>query len=90
MEITEKITIDMLTTDSVSILKQTFINYDGKLQQVGDNVRNAYMNSISGRAELATVLDEPYLSSVMSVWGETPTVEEPVTETEVKNNGIYK
>lgn len=82
METTEKITIDMLTSDSVSILKQTYVDYNGQIMQMGGNVRNAYSNSPSGRAEIEKVLTEPYLSSVMAVWGDTPTVEE--LESEVK------
>lgn len=83
MEITEKITLDMLTEDSVSVLKQTYVNYNGQEMQMGGNVRNAYSNSQSGRAEIAKVLTEPYLNSVMAVWGDTPTVEEPETIAEL-------
>lgn len=77
MEIKEKITLDMLTTDSVSILKQQFITVDGKDIKVGDNVRNAYMNTQTERELLKAKLPEEFYNAVMAVWGDTPTVVEP-------------
>ena len=58
MEIKEKITLDMLTTDSVSILKQQYITVDGTDIKVGDNIRNAYMNTQTEREQLRSVLPE--------------------------------
>ena len=66
----------MLTPDSVSILKQQFLNLGGVKMQVGSNVRNAYMNSASGRAAVQSILSEEYQNAVFSVWGNAPTVEE--------------
>ena len=48
--------------------------------QVGENVRNAYMNSKSGREQLKTVLSDEYYNAVMAVWGEIPTVDDPMIE----------
>lgn len=66
----------MLTPDSVSILKQQFLNLGGVKMQVGGNVRNAYMNSASGRASVQSILSEEYQNAVFAVWGNAPTVEE--------------
>ena len=82
MELKEKITLDMLTADSVSVLRQQFLNFNGEEMQVGGNIRNAYMNSKSGREQLKAVLSDEYYAAVMSVWGTEPTVEES-TESEV-------
>ena len=82
MELKEKITLDMLTKDSVSVLRQQFLNYDGVDMQVGENIRNAYENSPSGREQLKAVLSDEYYNAVMAVWGDNPTVDEP-TESEV-------
>ena len=82
MKLKEKITLDMLTKDSVSVLRQQFLNYDGTEMQVGENVRNAYMNDESGREQLRAVLPDEYYNAVMAVWGTDPTVDEP-TESEV-------
>ena len=82
MEIKVKFTLDMLTKDSVSVLRLQFLTFNGEEMQVGGNIRNAYMNDESGREQLKTVLSDEYYNAVMAVWGTEPTVEEP-TESEV-------
>ena len=68
MELKEKITLDMLTKDSVSVLRQQFLNFNGEEMQVGGNIRNAYMNDESGREQLSKVLSDEYFNAVMAVW----------------------
>ena len=80
MEIKEKIMLDMLTTDSVSVLKQQFITVDGTDIKVGDNVRNAYMNTQTERELLKAKLPEEFYNAVIAVWGNSPTVPEPIVE----------
>ena len=58
MEIKEKIILDMLTNDSVSVLKQQYITVDGTDIKVGENVRNAYMNTQPQREQLNEMLPE--------------------------------
>jgi len=70
MELKEKITLDMLTKDSVSVLRQKFINLGGEDVQVGENVRNAYTNCESDREILRKQLSEEYFNAVMAVWEE--------------------
>lgn len=82
MELKEKITLDMLTKDSVSVLRQQFINYNGVEMQVGENIRNAYSNNEDDRALLKNILSDEYYNAVMAVWSDNPTVNEP-TESEV-------
>ena len=77
MDIKTKITLDMLTTDSVSVLKQQYITVDETDIRVGENVRNAYMNTQTERELLKSELPEEYYNAVMAVWGDTPTVAEP-------------
>lgn len=69
MEFKEKITLDMLTKDSVSVLRQKFVVIDGTEMQVGVNVRNAYMNCENDREILKAELSEEYYNAVMAVWG---------------------
>ena len=83
MELKEKITLDMLTKDSVSVLRQQFLTFNGEEMQVGGKIRNAYMNNESGREQLRKVLSDEYFNAVMAVWGADPTVDEPTTESEV-------
>ena len=78
MELKEKITLDMLTKDSVSVLRQQFLTFNGEEMQVGGNIRNAYMNSESGRQLIRNLLLDEYYNAVMAVWGDNPTVDEPI------------
>ena len=68
MEIKEKITLDMLTKDSVSVLRQKFIDINGTEMQVGGNVRNAYTNCDEDKSILKEQLSEEYYNAVMAVW----------------------
>lgn len=77
MEIKEKIALDMLTTDSVSVLRQQYTTIDGADVKVGDNVRNAYMNTQTERELLKSELPEEFYNAVIAVWGDTPTIAEP-------------
>lgn len=80
MEIKEKKTVDMLTSESVSILTQKFIEIDGVETQVGQNHRCAYVNSETGRNMLQENEPTYIVNSVFSIWGDKPTIEEPTTE----------
>jgi len=73
---TEKITLDMLTQDSVSLKKQQYMIVEGIEYSIGQPWRRAYVNSERGRAEAQAEIAEPYLSAIMGVWGDTPTVVE--------------
>jgi hypothetical protein len=75
MDIKTIFRIDMLTENSVSILKQNFIELDGQLQQVGENSRKAYVNTVDGRAELKSDVPDEQYNSVIAVWGDEPTVD---------------
>lgn len=75
MELITKITLDMLTKDSVSVLKQQFLMLNDVEMQVGGNVRNTYMNSTSGR-EIIASLPREYKNAILAVWGDYPTVAE--------------
>ena len=77
MDIKTKITLDMLTNDSVSVLKQQYITVDGADVKVGENVRNAYMNTQTERELLKSELPEEFYNAVIAVWGDTPIVAEP-------------
>ena len=69
MEVTEKITLDMLTKEGVSVLRQKFININDVEVQVGENVRNAFTNYEDDRKILKEQLSEDYYNAVMAVWG---------------------
>ena len=71
-----RITLDMLTETGVSVKTQKYIEDGGVEYAVGDPHRCAYINSERGRREIAAALPEPYLSAVMTVWGDRPAVED--------------
>jgi hypothetical protein len=70
----EKITLDGLTQDSVSLKKQNYVEVEGELQFVGQPWRRAYVNSEQGRAQIVAEIPEPYKSAVFAVWGDVPTI----------------
>jgi hypothetical protein len=77
-ETTEKITLDMLTPDGVSIKKQQYIEVNDTEYPIGEPWRRAYVNSASGRQQVQDEVPEPYRSAIFAVWGDTPTVADPV------------
>jgi hypothetical protein len=72
----EKITLDMLTQDSVSLKKQQYTIVDGVEYAIGEPWRRAYVNSISGRQQVKGEVAEPYKSVILMMWGDSPTVTE--------------
>ena len=72
----EKVTLDMLTRDSVSLKKQQYALVEGKEYPIGEPWRRAYINSVQGRQQVNAEVAEPYKSAIMLMWGETPTVTE--------------
>lgn len=87
MEINEEKTVDMLSTESVSILTRKVL-IDGEVKsQVGENHRRTYLNSVSGREELLKEQTENVVNAVFAVWGSEPVVEEPIIEEEDEDYG---
>jgi len=76
----EKITLDMLTQDSVSVKKQQYVKIDGTEYPVGKPWRRAYVNSARGRQQVEEEVPEPYRTAIFEVWGPEPTVEETTAE----------
>lgn len=74
MDILKKVTVDMLTDKSVSILTQNFVEVDGKETQLGENYRKAYTNTESGRGTLMAEQEEATVQAVFAIWGDVPTV----------------
>lgn len=72
----EKITLDMLTQDSVSLKRQQYTTVDGVEYPVGQPWRRAYANSTAGRTQVQTEVAEPYLTAIFAVWGDSPTIED--------------
>jgi hypothetical protein len=80
----ERITLDMLTLTSVSVKKQQYVEVNDTEYPIGDPWRRAYTNSSSGRQQVQDEVPEPYRSAIFAVWGESPTVADPVGESPVE------
>lgn len=77
MEIKNVITVDNLTTESVSVKTQrVLIEDDGIETALGLPSRKAYINGDNGRSELVAEVPEPYFSAILAVWGEELAEEE--------------
>ena len=74
----EKYTLDMLTQDSVSVKKQTYIDYMGQEYPIGEPWRRAYINDIKGRQQIVDELPQAQVNAIMAVWGDVPTVTEEI------------
>ena len=74
----EKITLDMLTQDSVSVKKQQYIVQNGTEYAIGEPWRRAYVNSTQGRQEIENEVAEPYRGVIFMMWGDSPTIDEVV------------
>lgn len=70
----KKITLDMLTNDTVSVKTQDFATIDGQQYAIGQPHRKAYVNSAEGRAAVSAELPTAQANAIMAVWGDTPTV----------------
>jgi hypothetical protein len=75
----EKIALDILTRDNVSLKKQRYVVLDGKEYAIGEPWRRAYVNSIRGRKQIEAEVPEPYKSVIMLMFGDTPTVDDSPT-----------
>jgi hypothetical protein len=74
MELTEKITLDMLNSESVSVVRQQYLNYNGTEMPVGENKRNSYLNTDEDRELLRTSLPENIYNAIIAVWGDVATI----------------
>lgn len=72
-----EIILDMLTTESVSVLTREFADINGVKTQIGANMRKAYANSPMGREMIAKELPEEYANTVLTLWGKTATIQDP-------------
>lgn len=72
--IKQEISLDELDVYKVSVETKQFVEVDGVLYQIGTPHRRAYSNSSQDRVLISEELAEPYLSAVMAVWGDEPTV----------------
>lgn len=66
--------VDILTPNGVTVKKQKYIEENGIREDIGMIHAKAYQNSATSREELVAEVPEPFLSGILAVWGEEPTV----------------
>lgn len=64
----ERTSLDMLSVDSVSIVKQKYYVEGVNEYKVGNEFRVALSNTEEGRNDLQVFIGEPYISTVLSLW----------------------
>ena len=70
IETYNRYTLDSLTNNSVSVLKQTFANINDEKVQIGKNWRKAFTNTAEDKEELKILLGETsneYLA-ILQMW----------------------
>lgn len=70
----EKITLDMLTIDSVSVKRQQYTEIGGIEYAIGSPHRISYVNSIAGRAAVEIEQPQVQQNAIFAIWGSEPTV----------------
>lgn len=70
--------LEALTENTVNVLIKEYITVDGNTFQIGKPSRRTYSNTSMDRLELENRLPERYFNAIISVWGEKPTIADPV------------
>lgn len=70
----QKITLDALGKNTVSVKTQQYTTIDGKEYALGQPHRKAYQNSAKGRENVQNELPQPQQDSIFLIWGDSPTV----------------
>lgn len=69
----EKITLDMLMQNHVSVINKKYIEVEGEQINISTH-RIAYDNNNKGRQQVQHEVPEPYKTAIFAVWGDVPTV----------------
>ena len=77
MELKTIYTISTLTEDYVNILIEDVTNLDG-VQYTVRRSRVSYANSPIGRDKVINDLPIEYSTTILTLWGETPTQKDPL------------
>ena len=76
----EKITLDMLSQNSVSVKIQQHIEQNGVEYAIGQPHRKVYVNSTRSREEVQNELPQAQQNAIFAIWGDTPIVDETVAQ----------
>ena len=80
-KITKKYILEQLTSDSVNVVTISYARVNSKLCEIGRE-RMSYPNSTMGRELISKAIPKEYLSAVLAVWGDNPTMDNPKNKEE--------
>lgn len=75
MDIIERIYLDNLSIQKVSVRKQKVAIIDGTEYFIDEPLRCAYMNSYEDREKVESEIPSPYKEAIFAVWGDNVIVE---------------
>lgn len=76
MELFTEYQLDMLNTNTVSLVSNQFIDQNGTKIQVGQTSRTCYCNCPTHRQHLQELLPEEYYNAIVAIWGNTAIFED--------------
>ena len=80
-KITKEYILEQLTADSVNVVTVSYAKVNSKLCEIGRE-RMSYPNYTIGRELISKALPKEYLSAVLVIWGENPTMDNPKNKEE--------
>lgn len=69
MELITEYQLDMLNPNTLSLVKQQFLDNDGVKMKVGQTSRMCYCNCPTHRQRLQELLPEEYYNAIVAIWG---------------------
>ena len=75
-KITKEYILEQLTADSVNVVMVSYAKVNSKNCEISRE-RMSYPNSAMGRELIGKAIPKEYLSAVLVVWGENPTMDNP-------------
>lgn len=78
MEVQTNYKIESLSENNVTIVTKDFIEINGNLTQIGFTKSCCFSNCSYDRNRLESLLPANYFNAIISVWGETPSLEDPI------------
>lgn len=77
METKTSYILETLTKNYVDVVILNYIELNEKTIPVNQD-RYSFSNSLMGRERMLTVLPEEYVNTVLTLWGDTPTIPDPI------------
>ena len=80
-KINKEYILEQLTADSVNVVTVSYARVNSKNCEISRE-RMSYPNSTMGRELISKAIPKEYLSAVLAVWGDNPTMDNPENKEE--------